>query len=27
VRRDRRKLIAVRELETWLDRSAARALE
>jgi excisionase family DNA binding protein len=27
VRRGRRKLIAVRELEAWLDRSAARTLE
>jgi hypothetical protein len=27
VRRGRKKLIAVRELDQWLDRSAARALE
>jgi len=27
VRRGRRKLIAVRELEAWLDRNAARVLE
>jgi excisionase family DNA binding protein len=27
VRRGRRKLIAIRELEAWLDRSAARTLE
>jgi hypothetical protein len=27
VRRGRRKLIAVRELEAWLDRSAARTLK
>jgi hypothetical protein len=27
VRRGRRKLVSVRELEAWLDRSAARTLE
>jgi excisionase family DNA binding protein len=27
VRRGRKKLYAIRELEAWLDRSAARALE
>ena len=27
VRRGRRKLVAVRELERWLDEAAARALE
>lgn len=27
VRRGRRKLVSIRELEAWLDRSAARTLE
>lgn len=27
VRRGRRKFVAIRELERWLDREAARALE
>ena len=27
VRRGRRKLVSVRELEAWLDRSSARTLE